>query len=73
MNGPASNTISSVLYSFVCASCGTGFQASVVPEMSYGEFVMRSEFGVEVFWEAISNSAFDEVSKYGGGDVLSCL
>lgn len=61
--GDCANAMSAVLYNFICASCGAEFQASGVPEMSYGEFVMRSELGEEVYLEAISSPAFDEVSR----------
>lgn len=55
--------MSAILYKYVCASCGTEFEASGVPEMSYGEFVLRSESGEEVYLEAVSNVAFNEVSN----------
>lgn len=55
--------MSAVLYNYVCATCGTEFQASGVPEMSYGEFVLRSESGDEAYLEAVSNVAFNEVSN----------
>jgi hypothetical protein len=39
------------------------FQASGVPETSYGEFVMRSKSGREVYLEAILNAPFNEIAQ----------
>ena len=55
--------MSAVLYKYTCNSCGANFNASGVPEMSYGEFILRSESGEEVFLEAITNQAFNDVCK----------
>lgn len=55
--------MSACIYNYVCASCGSEFQASGVPEFSYGEFVMRSDSGSEAYLEAITNSSFNEVSE----------
>ncbi|MFD0896051.1 hypothetical protein KBB96_09905 [Luteolibacter ambystomatis] len=55
--------MSSVIYEYTCASCGTEFKASGVPEMSYGEFVLRTKSGEESYLEAIGNPAFNEVWK----------
>ncbi|MEO9518155.1 MAG: hypothetical protein ABJH45_02955 [Paracoccaceae bacterium] len=55
--------MSAVLYRYMCNSCGTSFDASGVPEMSYGEFILRSESSEEVFLEAITNQAFNDVCK----------
>jgi len=55
--------MSACIYRFVCSSCGTAFHAAGVPETSYGEFVMRSKSGREVYLEAISNDPFNEVAQ----------
>jgi len=55
--------MSAVLFKFVCATCGTVFYASGAPEMSYGEFVLRSEYDEEVYLEAITNDVFKEVAR----------
>ena len=55
--------MSAILYNYVCALCGTKFQASGVPEMSYGEFVLRTISGEEAYLEAITNEAFNEVAR----------
>jgi len=54
--------MSAVAYKYVCAECGSAFNASGVLEMNYGEFVMRSEFGEEVYLEATRNVAFNEIA-----------
>jgi len=59
-----SNTMSAILYKHVCASCGAEFHASGVPEMSYGEFIMRTESSEEAYLEATSDPVFAEVLKY---------
>jgi DNA-directed RNA polymerase subunit RPC12/RpoP len=55
--------MSSILYKYVCASCGYEFKAPGAPEMSYGEFVLRSESGDEAYLEAVTNNTFNEVSQ----------
>lgn len=54
--------MSAVLFKYVCALCKTEFLASGAPEMSYGEFVLRTESGEEAYLEAVTNVAFSEVS-----------
>lgn len=51
------------MYKYKCASCGTVFHASGAPEMSYGEFVLRSDAGEEAFLEAVTNNAFNDVAN----------
>lgn len=57
-----SNSMSAVLYKYTCASCSAEFEASGAPEMSYGEFILRTESGEEAYLEAVCNGAFSEVS-----------
>ena len=54
--------MSAVLFKYTCNSCNTKFNAAGAHEMSYGEFVLRSESGEEVFLEAVSSESFNEVS-----------
>jgi len=54
--------MSAFTFKYTCASCNTSFEASGVSDFSYGEFVMRSEKGHEVYLEAISSPVFKEVA-----------
>lgn len=53
--------MSAILYDYKCEACGNEFQASGVPELSYGEFILRSESGEEVYLEALCDETFKEV------------
>jgi hypothetical protein len=53
--------MSALIFEYVCEKCGQTFQASGVSDFSYGEFIMRSESGFEVFLDATTNDAFLEV------------
>lgn len=55
--------MSAILFKYICSSCGREFQASGAPEMSYGEFVLRSESNEEAYLEAVTNKIFNEVSQ----------
>jgi hypothetical protein len=53
--------MSALIFEYMCANCGFKFEASGVSDFSYGEFIMRSESGLEVFLDASVNTAFMEV------------
>lgn len=53
--------MNAVIYKYKCASCGASFEASGVPEMSYGEFILRTKSGEEAYVNAVSDPAFNEL------------
>jgi len=55
--------MSVVAYKYTCANCGHKFEASGIPELSYGNFIMRSITGEEAFLQATTNSDFLEILK----------
>ena len=59
-NGCA-DAMSAILYRFTCADCCAKFIASGVPELSYGQFVLRTETGVEMYLDALTSDVFHEV------------
>ena len=55
--------MSAIVFEYLCGSCGTAFKAAGISDFSYGEFVLRSLDGYEVFLDSISNPIFEEVAR----------
>lgn len=55
--------MSALVFNYHCSHCGASFEASGVPDFSYGEFILRTNLGEEAFLQATSDNAFLEVLK----------
>lgn len=54
--------MSAIVFEYLCGSCGTTFKAAGISDFSYGEFVLCSLNGYEVYLDSISDPIFKEVA-----------